>query len=271
MNMDVVPAWGPGPGYGYGGTNSGMFGGDGLLYLLVLFLFAGNGSWGGGYGGGGNQIYPWMNQANLTQEGFRDQMISGQVASIGERISDGFSATQLGIAGLGQQVCQTGNNVVQQMYTGQIADMERSFAAQTAIGQGINGLQGQMAQCCCDNRLATCQTQNIITAEAAATRASATADTQRVMDKLCQLELDGVKAQLEAKNDTIAQLRSEVLYARGQASQVDQTARIIAGQTAAANGLVNELRSCPIPAQPVYGSQPIFTCQQGAGCGCGVA
>ena len=33
----------------------------------------------------------------------------------------------------------------------------------------------------------------------------------------------------------------------------------------------NELRSCPIPAQPVYGSQPIFTCpnNNNNGCGCG--
>ena len=37
------------------------------------------------------------------------------------------------------------------------------------------------------------------------------------------------------------------------------------------NNIVNELRSCPIPSQPVYGSQPILTCggNQGCGCGCG--
>ena len=56
-------------------------------------------------------------------------------------------------------------------------------------------------------------------------------------------------------------------------SQIEQTAQLRAGQQAAVNSLVNELRSCPIPAQPVYGSQPIFTCggnNCGVNCGCGV-
>ena len=66
-------------------------------------------------------------------------------------------------------------------------------------------------------------------------------------------------------------MRQENLYARGQASQVAQTAEIRAGQATTANLLVNELRSCPIPSQPVYGNQPIFTCPNnlGSGCGCG--
>lgn len=54
-----------------------------------------------------------------------------------------------------------------------------------------------------------------------------------------------------------------------RASQTAQTAQIREGQIATMNGLVNELRSCPIPAQPVYGSQPIFTCpNNNGGCGC---
>ena len=64
-------------------------------------------------------------------------------------------------------------------------------------------------------------------------------------------------------------MRQENLYARGQASQVAQTAEIRAGQATTANLLVNELRSCPIPSQPVYGNQPIFTCNGNGGCGCG--
>ena len=95
---------------------------------------------------------------------------------------------------------------------------------------------------------------------------------QGISDKLCQLELDGVKSQLAAEQRENANLRSDLMYARGQASQIDQTAQIKAGQAAAVNSLVSELRSCPIPAQPVYGSQPIFTCPGSTvnpGCGCG--
>lgn len=56
-------------------------------------------------------------------------------------------------------------------------------------------------------------------------------------------------------------------------SQVAQTAQIREGQVASVSALVNELRSCPIPAQPVYGNTPIFQCAQAINpnnnCGCG--
>jgi hypothetical protein len=39
------------------------------------------------------------------------------------------------------------NGITQQMYANQIADLERSFAAQTASTQGMNALQSQLAQC----------------------------------------------------------------------------------------------------------------------------
>ena len=128
--------------------------------------------------------------------------------------------------------------------------------------------------------MASCQTQNTIISEAANTRfadANNTRDiidsnnrnSQAILDKLCQLELDNLKSQLEAKNDLIGQLRQENIYARGQASQIEQTAQIRAGQATTANQLVSELRSCPIPAQPVYGNTPIFQCNGNNGCGCG--
>ena len=82
-----------------------------------------------------------------------------------------------------------------------------------------------------------------------------TANTQRILDQLCQDKID-------AKNDEISQLRQEVLYARGQASQIAQDTRII-------NGVYNRLNECPVPCMPVYGMTPIFTCNNGNnGCGC---
>ena len=98
--------------------------------------------------------------------------------------------------------------------------------------------------------------------------ANQTANTQAVLDKLCALELDGYKRE----NDN---LRQQLNMSQLAASQIEQTAQIRAGQASTANQLVNELRSCPIPSQPVYGNQPIFSCQPnyggGCGCGCGVA
>jgi hypothetical protein len=97
-------------------------------------------------------------------------------------------------------------------------------------------------------------------------------NNQAVLDKLCQLELDGYKNQLESKNDIIAQLRSDLQYARGQSSLDVKTAQILAGQTAEVDALYNRLNNCPVPSTPVYGRQPIFTCpNNGYSCGCGVA
>ena len=67
---------------------------------------------------------------------------------------------------------------------------------------------------------------------------------------------------LDEKDDTIAQLRQEVLFARGQASQIAQNSTII-------DGIYNRLDTCPVGTTPVYGRTPIFTCGGGNGCGCG--
>lgn len=114
--------------------------------------------------------------------------------------------------------------------------------------------------------MATCQTQNIIQNEGNATRfadanntrdiiENANRNNQAVLDKLCQLELDGFKRE----ND---QLRSQLQFANMQASQVQQTADLRASQATTANQLVAELRSCPIPAQPVYRKHSDFPMQQ---------
>lgn len=258
-------------GMGFGDGSSGWW-----IILLFLCLF-GNGGWGNGYGGGNNGgaggLYPWMNQADITNSGFRDQMINDNVTSIRD-----------GIYGLSNQLCSCcgdmRDTVNQGFYSAevaaanrQMANMNSIFGVQNAINAGFNATQAQLAQCCCDNRLATCQTQNIIQSESAATRfadANNTRDiiqsqsngTQAILDKLCQLELD-------AKNDTISQLRSELLYAKGQASQDVQTAVLRQGQEAEVDALYNRLNNCPVGTVPVFGRTPIFQCNQNSGCGCG--
>lgn len=266
MVMPVQPMYGGG--YGMGGGFGGGFGGD-WGWIILLLLFAGGG-WGNGFGGYGNMAlgydFPWLMNGqqginNNVSSGFRDAQLSDGITSIRDGI--GNLSTQLcnGFAGTTAAVTGAQNALAQQLYTNQISDLERSYAAQTANTQGMTALQGQLAQCCCDNRLATCQTQNLVSTENAATRLAIQEQTQAILDKLCQQEI-------EAKNDTIAQLRQELMFSRGQASQDVQTAAIRAGQATTANQLVAELRACPIPAMPVYGQTPIFTCNNGCGCGC---
>ena len=84
------------------------------------------------------------------------------------------------------------------------------------------------------------------------------------------LELDGVKAQVEAKNDKIADLQRELSMADLRASQTAQNAFISQGFANEVDQLYNRLSNCPVPSTPVYGRTPIFTCNNnGCGCGCG--
>lgn len=247
MNMPVMPA-------GYGGNGMG-FGGDNGWWILLLFLFGMNGGWGnnGGYGGG-NGLYPWMNQADITTSGFQNQMLNTQLMGIQNGITAGFGDVQNALCGGFAGVNANLANGFAQAEIGansrQMANMNQMF-----------GLQSAFQDCCCENRLATCQTQNLVQNEGAATRAEMLNLAQSIKDQMCQDKID-------QKNDTIAQLRSELMYARGQASQDVQTAAIQAGQ----RGLANEIEQYVLPTpRPAYIVQNPNCCAPNyGGCGCGM-
>ena len=269
-----------------GGNNNGWGGsmGEWIIGLVALGML-GNGGMFGGFGGNAmGYDFPWLlsgqNGINQnTNDGFQNLHLSNQIEGTRDAVNN-----------LSTQICGSTADIVQAVNSGfagaeisanarQIADMQQNFNGQIATLNGFNNIGSRLDDCCCENRLASCQTQNTIISEAANNRFASANNTrdiidsnnrnsQAILDKLCQLELDNLKSQLEAKNDLIGQLRQENIYARGQASQIEQTAQIRAGQATTANQLVSELRSCPIPAQPVYGNTPIFQCN-GNGCGCG--
>lgn len=294
--MPVSPMYG---GYGNGG-GFGNWGSDIWIILLVLFALGGFGGWGmGGMGMGmmggfgGMYEFPWIlasnaNNQNATQGGFNQLATNNAINALQASVNSGFGDVNLGIAGINQNICQTGNSIVSAVNGGfsqaevannarQMANMQQAFANQTAMNQGFNGLQGQLAQCCCDNRLATAQLGSDIARESCATRTSDTQNTQAVLTAINggfqSLKDQMYQDKLDAKNDIIAQLRQEALYARGQASQDVQTARLEASNVATVDALYNRLATCPVGTMPVYGNQPIFTCPQSytpnnCGCGC---
>lgn len=300
MVMPVAPAYGGG---GYGG-GFGNYGDDIWLILILLFAFGGGG-WGmGGFGGGyGNMMlgydFPWLlngqNGINAnTNAGFNQAATASAIAGIQNSLTSGFGDVQLGIAGVNQNICQTGNGITQAVNNGfaqteiaanarQMADMQQNFAAQTATLQGFNGLQSQLAQCCCENKSGLADVKYAIATEECATRnASAvntrdiidsqTRGTQAILDKLCALELDGVKGQLaQAERDNVS-LQNQLNMAALRESQTAQNAFISQGFANEVDQLYNRLNSCPVPTTPVYGKTPIFTCNgnNGYGCGCGM-
>lgn len=274
LSMPVAPAYAGGYGMNNGGFGSG-FGGDGWWVLLLLLAFGGG--WGNGFGGGfgGGQLgydFPWLLNGqnginNNVNDGFRDAQLHDSVTSVRDGVSN--LATQIcdccgniqmslcnGFAGTTAAITGAQNAISNQLYSNELASLNRSFAEQTANTAGFNGVQSSL----CDIRYGNAtNTRDII---------DATNRTgQAILDKLCALELDGYRRE----NDN---LRTQLNMADLRASQTAQTAELRQSGATQLNQLVTELRSCPIPAQPVYGNQPIFQCSGPAwnnncGCGCG--
>ena len=264
--MPVAPAYSG----GYGNSGFG-FGGD-WAWIILLLLIGGNGwGWGGGMGGFGNMAlgydFPWLlngqNAINAnTNAGFQNSMLN-----------DGITSIRDGIAGLSTQLCNCCSDTTMAIATGFAGVEQGANARQMANMQSMFGLQSQFADCCCENRLGIADLKSTIISENCADRTqsimntrdiidSQTRGTQAVLDKLCQLELDNLKSDN-------ANLRTQLNFANLQASQTAQTAELRQSGATQLNQLVSELRSCPIPAQPVYGSTPIFTCNSGCNSGCG--
>lgn len=299
----------------YGG-NCGMnngFGGDWAWILLLLLIGGGNwgNGFGGGFGGGLGYDFPWLLNGqnginNNVSDGFRDAQLHDSVTSVRDGVSN--LATQLcgccgdiqmgmanGFAGVQQSLCNgfagttaaiTGaqNAISQQMNANEIASLNRSFAEQTTNMQGFNGVNSGVAdlrytvatEACADRAAVGDALQNVTMQNVGNTNAivnAITAGIQSIKDDLCQDRLD-------AERRENANLRSELMYARGQASQTEQTAQILANNNAQTtlfqqglnnevDALYNRLNNCPVPTTPVYGRTPIFTCNQNTGCGCG--
>ena len=237
----------------YGGGNAGFGGyggyGDGLFWIIILFLFAAmSGGWGNGFGNGnGGAILPFMmNQAGQSevQRVVDQQSVMTGISALSAAQANGFANAEI-------SRCNGLYNLTSQ----------------------LNNIAMNQQNCCCENRAAVADLKYTMAQEAAATRANTDAKVQNVMDKLCQLEMDGIKQNYEnriaAMQNTIDSLRTMNSNARFDASQNAQTADIQAGQRALANEIEQYVLPTPRPAYVVQ--NPNCCGQQTFGCGCGVA
>jgi hypothetical protein len=238
-NGMVMPV---GPMYGNGGFGNG-FGGDGWWVILFLFALMGNNGWGGFGGGNGSQLYPWMNQSDQINGGFRDQSILNGITDIQTGLCNGLAGVEA-----------------------------NANARQLANQQSFFDLQSQFANCCCENRIGIANLGSEIAREACADRAAVSdgirdilvnqnANTQRILDQMCNDKID-------AKNEKIADLERQLTMANLTASQGAQTSQILADNARQTVALEQYLNPTPVPAYVVANPN---CCQNACGfnCGCG--
>lgn len=253
-----------------GNNNSGWgFGNDGGVWMLILFIIVlmggwnGNG-WGNGNGGNGSTTYI----ANDVQRGFDQAAVTTSLNGISTGICNGNAALQQalcsGFAGVNSNMAGGFAGVNGAISNGfaqaeiannarQMADMQQTFAIQSAL-----------QQCCCDNRAAVADLKYTVATENCADRASVndalrdvianqTAGIQTILDKLCQQEIDALKAQNQ-------QLQMQNYLANLAASQNAQTGQILNDNTAQTTTLLRALDPAPVPA---------YIVQNPNGCNCG--
>lgn len=260
----------PYPVYPMNGGNGGFgFGNDSAIWLIVLLaLIWGNNNGNGGFFGGNNfdNGYAWLSNGqkeimNNTNNGFDTLHLSNQL-----------EGTRDGIHGLSNQLCNSTSDITSAISNGFFNTEISANNRQMANMNSLFDLSRQFADCCCENRLGIANLNSTIISENCADRqlinevgrdiiTNQTSNTQRILDQLCQDKID-------AKNEKIADLERQLTMADLRASQTAQTATLRLGQEAEVDALYNRLRNCPVPTVPVYGRQPIFTCNNN-GCGCG--
>ena len=182
------------------GGGMGDFGGNGW-WIILLFLFAGGF---GGFGGLGNNGAGFVNAD--VQRGFDQSAVMGGVNNLQNGITAGFGDVQTTLCGGFAGVNAAISNGFAQAEIGenarQMANMQQMYALQTQISG----------------------TQNIVQSEGAATRAAILEQTNAILSKLCDQEIE----QLRAAN---VNLTNQLNMANLAASQTAQTQQIIAALT----------------------------------------
>lgn len=243
---------------GYGNSGWG-FGGDGAWWLLVLFLFAANNGWGNGFGfggGGNNAALPYIlnnTTNNDVQRGFDQQAVMGGINGLTAAVSNGFANAEI-------SRCNSQANILQTLNSNN-----------NSVISGMNSLAAGLQNCCCENRAGLADLKYTVATENCADRAAVsdgirdiitnqTANTQAILDKLCQQEIDALKTQN-------ANLQTQINLANLRASQTDQTARILADNAAQTVALENYLNPSPVPAYMVQNPNCCASVNN-YGCGC---
>ena len=200
MVMPVAPYFN-----GYG--NNGFDGGGWWILLLFILL----GGWGNGFSGYGNGGAGFVD--STVQRGFDQASIMNGITGVGNNVVSGFGDMATNLCGGFAGVTAAINNGFSQ------AEIAANARAMSDM-QAMFGIQSSLQNCCCENRAAIADLKSTIAAEACSDRQAVAAGVQRVLDELCQDQID-------SKNEKIIELQNAINMANLQASQVAQTAEIL--------------------------------------------
>lgn len=224
--------------FGFGGNGAWIF----LFFIFFLF-----GGYGNGNGWGNNNGTPAaISVNNDIQRGFDQSAIINGINGLVATTNAGFSGAEISRCNSQANILQTLNN------------NQANTSAQ------LNTIAMNQQNCCCENRAAVADLKYTVATEACADRsavtealreviASNTANTQLILDKMCQQEIDALKTQNQ-------QLQMQGYLASLAASQNAQTGQILTDNAAQTTALLRALNPAPIPAYVV--SNP-YSCNCG--------
>lgn len=226
------------------GNNGGFFGGNGgfqdIIALIVIAAIFGNGNGGGIFGGNNNGQSAEareMIMQTLNRNGVDIAALAQAVNTSGDQILAGINSVSQAICGLGNQMGQNTNSII------------------TAMLQGNNALASQLAQCCCDNKLAICQQTNtlqgainFVNSSVERGFAATNFETER---QTCAIKgaIADSTAQILAgqRSAEMREMQRELQALRDERTQYQMSALL---QQQSQN-LINTIRPCPVPSYQV--------------------
>ena len=220
-----------------GGQNNygGAWGNDWWAVIIILALFGGFGNRGGLFGGGYGSGCGCGTPATCgdLQAGFNNQAVTNKLNGL-----------ENGLCSLGYDQLAQMNTLGNTIQQGNFNLQQAITTAATAAAQNTNDISRQLSDCCCENREAimNVQFQNSQNANAITT-AIANQTAQIIQNDNANyraLHDEFVSYQMQQKDDTIADLRSQVNAFNLAVSQRNQN-----------DYLIGKLQPCPTPAYVV--------------------
>lgn len=250
--------------------NNGGFGGEGGWFIWVIFLFFlmgwGNGGWGNGFGGNGSNGLPNLINNDAGRE-LLMQAIQGNgnaISQLATNLNCSVGQIQQSINGVMTQLQSVGNQVG--MSGQQIIN---------AIQTGDWNIAKQLLECCCENRLATCNQTNTLTntmnTNTQNLKDATLAQTQAILAKLDAAETRVLQDKIDAERAKNAALTTQLSQEHQNAYFAQVTTQSIAPVNNALADLsariakieCNQPEVAKVPYSPVVGVPTCVVAQYG--------